>query len=60
MLRIIFGILGASGLCLTFGGVSIIESAHDIYTMGVGFAVSVIGLMACAMFALASCGLGDS
>ena len=55
MLRIIFGFLGMSGFILIFGGVSMVDSAHDVYGMGIGFAVSLIGLLSFAVFAFATC-----
>jgi hypothetical protein len=51
MLRIIFAFLALSGIVLLLSGLAIIDVAHDVYTMGMGFAVSLIGLLSFCVFA---------
>ena len=51
-MKFLFGFLGMAGLVLLFGGVSIIDASHDVFSAGIGFAISLIGLLSIAVFAL--------
>lgn len=51
-MKFLFGFLGMAGVILLFGGVSIIDASRDMFTMGMGFAISMIGLLSIAVFAL--------
>jgi len=51
-MKFLFGFLGMAGVILLFGGVSIIDASHDVFSAGIGFAISLIGLLSIAVFAL--------
>jgi hypothetical protein len=51
MLRIIFAFLGLSGIVLLLSGLVIVDGALDMYTMSIGFAMSMIGVLSFAVFA---------
>jgi len=51
-MKFLFGFLAVSGFVLLFGGVSIIDASQDVFTLCIGFAVSMIGLLSMGMSAL--------
>lgn len=57
LLRIIFAFLGLSGIVLLFSGLAIVDGAHDVYTMGIGCAMSLIGILSFAVFAYSTCAM---
>lgn len=53
-MRYVFAFLGFAGFFLVFGGVGVIDEATDNFTMFFGFFMSLIGLLAMAVFVMSA------